>query len=115
LVPWGSEVDASDFQDCPTSCVWVRNRNTSMPELRRNSRCAAQAHAVLFWLPMGHPYKKGDFGYAEGAEAIKSSGLIRSGNQMWVGVGTEPGMAAAFQGTWSVFEHRFSWSRVTPF
>jgi hypothetical protein len=32
---------------------------------------------------------------------------------MWVGVGTEPGMVAAFQGTWSVFEHRFSWSHVT--
>ena len=110
LVPWGSEVDDSDFQDCPTSCVWVRNRDTSMPELRRNARCASQAHAVLFWLPLGHPYKKGDFGYAEGAEAIKSSGLIRSGNQVWVGVGTEPGMASAFQGTWSAFEHRFSWS-----
>jgi hypothetical protein len=99
LVPWGSEVDDSDFHDCPTSCVWIRNRDTSMPELRRNARCVAQAHAVLFWLPPGHPYKKGDFGYAEGAETIKSSGLIRNSNQLWVGVGTEPGIAGAFQGT----------------
>jgi hypothetical protein len=78
LVPWGSDVDDADFQDCQTSCVWIRNRDTSMQELRRNAGCAAQAHAVLFWLPLGHPYKQGDFGYVEGAEAIKSAGLIRS-------------------------------------
>ncbi len=112
-VPWGSDVDDSDFHDCPTSCVWIRSRDTSMEGLRRNAHCAAQAHAVLFWLPLGHPYNTGDFGYAEGAAAIKNSGLIHSGNQVWLGVGTEPGMTDAFRSTPSTFS--ICYARVTPF
>jgi hypothetical protein len=94
---WNSpDVDDSDFHGCPTSCVWIRSRDTSMQGLGRNAQCAAEAHAVLFWLPLGHPYTTD---HSDAVEAIKSSGLIHSSNQMWVGVGTEPGMMNSIQGS----------------
>jgi hypothetical protein len=94
---WNSpDVDDSDFHGCPTSCVWIRSRDTSMQGLRRIAPCAAQAHAVLFWLPLGHPYETG---HADDDEAIKTSGLIHSSNQIWMGVGTEPGMMNSKRGS----------------
>jgi hypothetical protein len=93
---WDSpDVDDSDFHGCPTSCVWIRNRDTSMQGLRRNAQCAAQAHAVLFWLPLGFPFITGQ---AEDVEVIKTSGLIHRKNQIWVGVGTEPDMMFSKRG-----------------
>jgi hypothetical protein len=86
-VYWDSpEVDDSDFRHCPTSCVWIRSRENSLEGLRRGARCAAQAHAVLFWLPLGHPSERG----ADSLKDIKDSGLFQSGNQLWVAVATEP-------------------------
>ena len=36
---WDSpDVDDSDFHGCPTSCVWIRSRDTSMEGLRRSAR-----------------------------------------------------------------------------
>jgi len=94
---WDSpDVDDSDFHDCPTSCVWIRNRDTSMEGLRRNAHCAAQAQAVLIWFPLGHPYKTSS---GSDVEAITTSGLIHSDNQIWLGVGTEPGMMNARRST----------------
>jgi hypothetical protein len=114
LAPWGSDIDDSDFHDCQTSCVWIRSRDTSIEGLKRSAHCAAQAHAILFWLPLGHPYKTGvDFGAAEGAEAIRTSGLIHGGNQVWLGVGTEPGLMDSFRSTPSIFSTFYVC--VTPF
>jgi hypothetical protein len=90
-VPWGSVVDDSDFHNCPTSCVWIRSRDTSMESLSRSALCAAQAHAVLFWLPLGHPGQSGDV-----RTVISASGLIQSSNQVWVSVATEPGSVSAY-------------------
>lgn len=86
---WNSpNVDDFDFQGCSTSCIWIRNRDTSMQGLRENSHCAAQSSAVLFWFPLGHPFKTGD----DEIRAIHTSGLVHSGDQIWLGIGTEPGM-----------------------
>ena len=91
---WDSpEVDDSDFRDCPTSCVWVRSRDTSSLGLRHAAPCAAQAHAVLFWLPLGHPAARHD----DSEKVIQSSGLVHGDRQLWLGVGTEPGMMNSFR------------------
>ena len=91
---WDSaSVDDSDFHQCPTSCVWIRRRDTSLQGLRERAHCAAQAHAVLFWLPLGHPARNLD-----SRDAINQSGLIRSENQFWLAVGTEPGILAPVRG-----------------
>jgi hypothetical protein len=87
---WDSpNVDDFDFQGCSTTCIWIRNRDTSMQGLRDNAHCAAKASAVLFWNPLGHPYKTGE---CDDICAIQTSGLVRNENQLWLGVGTEPGM-----------------------
>jgi hypothetical protein len=91
---WDSpEVDDSDFRDCPTSCVWVRTRDTSSQGLRQAAPCAAQAHAVLFWLPLGPPAARHD----DSGKVIRSSGLLHGDRQIWLGVGTEPGMMNSFR------------------
>ena len=113
---WDSpEADDSDFRDCPTSCVWVRSRDTSSLGLLHAAPCAAQvccmslsattaflhylltvitqAHAVLFWLPLGHPAARHD----DSEKAIQSSGLVHGDRQLWLGVGTEPGMMNSFR------------------
>jgi hypothetical protein len=91
---WDSaSVDDSDFHQCPTSCVWIRSRDTSLQGLRERAHCAAQAHAVLYWLPLGHPARN-----LELHDAINQSGLIRSENQFWLAIGTEPGILAPVRG-----------------
>lgn len=102
-MPGGSDVDDSDFHNCPTSCIWIRSRDTSMESLSRSALCAAQAHAVLFWLPLGHPGQSGDVG-----TVISASGLIRSSNQVWVSVATEPGYVNAY-GSKLLLNFLFQW------
>jgi hypothetical protein len=107
---WDSPiVDDSDFHDCPSSCVWIRNRDTTMEGLRRNAHCISQAQVVLFWFPLGHPYKESS---GSDVEAIATSGLIHSGSQIWLGVGTEPGMMNARKSTSTTFS--IFGSLVTP-
>ncbi len=91
---WDSaSVDDSDFYQCPTSCVWIRSRDISSQGLRERAHCAAQAYAVLFWLPLGDPARN-----LELHDAINQSGLIRSENQFWLAIGTEPGILAPVRG-----------------